>query len=192
MKKGIIIGLSIFAGISVAVGSYFLFKKKDNTEKPVLKKPILKNAGEIISYNISNNGIDFIKEKEGFSDTAYKDEGGKLTIGYGHTKNVKKGDTITNTEANHLLSKDLTKFENMVAEKLKQSRAKFKKHEFDMLVSHSFNTGTLNATEHFINWGNEKELQEWWNTHYITAGGNPSRGLVNRRNAELHILKYGY
>lgn len=187
MKKGIIIGLSIFAGVSVAVGAYFLFTKKDESGKRVLNK-----GGAIFSYSMSDNGIDFIKEKEGFRDTAYKDEGGKLTIGYGHTKNVKEGDTITKREANDLLSKDLTKFENLVADKLKQSGTKFKKHEFDMLVSHVFNTGELNATEHFIDWGNGKQLQEWWNTHYITAGGNPSKGLVNRRNAELNILKYGY
>ena len=63
-----------------------------------------------------------------------------------------------------------------------------------MLVSHVFNTGELNATEHFIDWGNGKQLQEWWNTHYITAKGQkkPSNGLVNRRNAELNILKNGY
>ena len=69
MKKGIIIGLSIFAGVSVAVGSYFLFTKKDETGKRVIKK------GAIFSYSMSDNGIDFIKGKEGFRDTAYKDEG---------------------------------------------------------------------------------------------------------------------
>lgn len=188
MKKRIIIGISIFAGVSVAVGSYFLFTKKDETGKRVIKK------GAIFSYSMSDNGIDFIKEKEGFKDTAYKDDGRKLTIGYGHTEGVREGDTTTKREANYLLSKDLTKFENLVADKLKQSGVKFKKHEFDMLVSHVFNTGELNATEHFIDWGNGKQLQEWWNTHYITAKGQkkPSNGLVNRRNAELNILKNGY
>lgn len=186
MKKGIIIGISIFAGVSVAVGSYFLFTKKDESGKRVV------NKGAIWSYSISDDGIDFIKNKEGFRDTAYKDEGGKLSIGYGHTKDVKAGDTITKPEANVLLSKDLIKFENLVADKLKKSGVKFKKHEFDMLVSHVFNTGELNATEHFIEWGNSKKLHDWWNTHYITVNGKASNGLVNRRNAELAILKNKY
>jgi GH24 family phage-related lysozyme (muramidase) len=187
MKKRLIIGISVITGVSVAVGVFFMFTKKDeSTGKRIL------NKGYIWSYSISDDGIDFIKNKEGFRDTAYKDEGGKLSIGYGHTKDVKAGDTITKPEANVLLSKDLIKFENLVADKLKKSGVKFKKHEFDMLVSHVFNTGELNATEHFIEWGNSKKLHDWWNTHYITVNGKASNGLVNRRNAELAILKNKY
>ena len=50
----------------------------------------------------SNEYLDFIKEKEGFSNVAYKpiDTEENYTIGYGnYSKDVKEGDTITQEEA---------------------------------------------------------------------------------------------
>ena len=40
---------------------------------------------------LSKNGLQLIKKFEGCKLIAYKDSGGVYTIGYGHTKNVKKG-----------------------------------------------------------------------------------------------------
>ncbi|MGL4675515.1 MAG: lysozyme, partial [Wohlfahrtiimonas sp.] len=44
-------------------------------------------------------GIELIKEFEGCKLKAYQDSVGVWTIGYGHTKNVRKGDVITQTQA---------------------------------------------------------------------------------------------
>lgn len=142
----------------------------------------------------SNKGIDMLKKWEGGCRTsAYLDSANVPTIGYGHTKGVRMGDVITQSEGESLLRDDLEYFENLVRNTLKSNGInKIDQHVFDMLVSHSFNTGTTNASEHFSEWGNSDELHNWWNTHYVTAKGVKLDGLVNRRNYELAILKNGY
>ena len=56
---------------------------------------------------INEAGLKLIKEFEGLVLTAYPDPGSKnglpWTIGYGHTKGVKKGDKITATKAEEFL-----------------------------------------------------------------------------------------
>ena len=47
---------------------------------------------------INKRGLNIIKKYEGCRLTAYKCPAGVYTIGYGHTKGVKKGDTITQKE----------------------------------------------------------------------------------------------
>lgn len=60
---------------------------------------------------ISENGIELIKQFEGCRLTAYKCPAGVLTIGYGHTgKDVHYSDVITQEEAEKLLKKDLMFF----------------------------------------------------------------------------------
>ena len=62
----------------------------------------------------SENGIELIKKFEGCKLTAYRDPVGVLTIGYGHTGDVKEGQKITQKKAEDLLKKDLEKFETGV------------------------------------------------------------------------------
>ncbi|MBQ5930381.1 MAG: lysozyme, partial [Clostridia bacterium] len=63
---------------------------------------------------ISKNGIDLIKKFEGCRLTAYKCPSGIYTIGYGHTSGVKKGQKITQKQAEAYLREDVKKFENGV------------------------------------------------------------------------------
>ena len=49
--------------------------------------------------------IQQIKEFEGFRPNAYKCPAGVWTIGYGHTFGVKRGDKVTEEEAEELLRK---------------------------------------------------------------------------------------
>lgn len=44
---------------------------------------------------ISNKGLELIKKFEGCRLAAYKDSSGVWTIGYGHTRGVAAGQTIT-------------------------------------------------------------------------------------------------
>ena len=53
---------------------------------------------------INKRGLAIIKKYEGCRLTAYKCPAGVYTIGYGHTKGVKKGDTITQQQADLLLA----------------------------------------------------------------------------------------
>ena len=57
--------------------------------------------------NISQKGIDLIKKFEGCKLYSYRDSVGVATIGYGHTKNVKIGMSITQAQADLFLKEQL-------------------------------------------------------------------------------------
>ena len=95
---------------------------------------------------ISENGINMIKEFEGCSLQAYQCEAGVQTIGYGHTKNVEKGDKITKEEADELLKSDLAYFEGLVNDKSYVPQS-LNQNQFDALVSFAFNLGGRNLKE---------------------------------------------
>ena len=60
---------------------------------------------------MTQEGIELIKQFEGCRLKAYKCPAGVWTIGYGHTKGVTEGMTITEEEAEDLLKKDIVNFE---------------------------------------------------------------------------------
>ena len=62
----------------------------------------------------SNTLIEAIKRFEGFRGTAYKCPAGVWTIGYGHTVGVKRGDKMTEGEAERQLRRDLAEYEAFV------------------------------------------------------------------------------
>jgi lysozyme len=66
--------------------------------------------GGIINMNISNEGISLIKRFEGCELEAYKCAAGVWTIGYGHTKNVKEGMTISKEQADNMLLNELDEY----------------------------------------------------------------------------------
>jgi GH24 family phage-related lysozyme (muramidase)/peptidoglycan hydrolase-like protein with peptidoglycan-binding domain len=94
---------------------------------------------------LSEAGADFIKVQEGFREEAYGDYGGHCTIGYGHKftpctdEEKKKWGKITKEEATELLWKDATEFADAVRTAL--GRVPLYQHEFDTLVSFTFNLG---------------------------------------------------
>ena len=63
---------------------------------------------------ITSEVLDLIKRYEGLILNAYKDPAGVYTIGYGHTKGVKKGQIITKEQAEALLIEDIAAFERHV------------------------------------------------------------------------------
>lgn len=89
----------------------------------------------------SDEGIALIAHFEGFRSKAYVCAGGKWTIGYGHTKGVKEGDTITEAEGLRLLREDVADAESAVR---KWVHAPLKQNQFDALVSFVFNVGSGN------------------------------------------------
>ena len=83
---------------------------------------------------------DKLKQWEGLRLTAYKDSGGVLTIGYGHTgPDVKAGMTITEAQAEMLLMRDLSRFEQSVERSVK---VPLTDNQFGALVSFAYNVGT--------------------------------------------------
>jgi hypothetical protein len=60
--------------------------------------------------SINQTGLNLIKDFEGCVLTAYDDGVGVLTIGYGHTQGVTWGQTITQAQAEELLTEDINSF----------------------------------------------------------------------------------
>ena len=133
----------------------------------------------------SNILFEKLKEFEGCRLTAYKCPGGEWTIGYGHTHNVRKGDTISQWWADELLHRDIAVAEGQVR-RLGCCRTQ---GELDACVSFVFNLGLGNfkgstlyrkiisgtATKEAI----QKEFCRW-----VYADGVELPGLVKRREWE--------
>ena len=135
----------------------------------------------------SNKGIDFIKKYEGFRAKAYRCRANVLTIGYGHTLNVKSTDVITLDEAEVFLRQDV----EFAEKEVNKHNLNINQNQFDALVSFVFNLGvgnfarsTLlrkiksNANDPTI----KKEFERW-----IYAGGKVLNGLVRRRKEEADL-----
>ena len=91
--------------------------------------------------NISNEGISLIKRFEGCELEAYKCAAGVWTIGYGHTKNVKEGMTISKEQADNMLLNELDEYCEYVE---KAVDVDLEQCQFDALVSWTYNLGSTN------------------------------------------------
>ena len=97
------------------------------------------------ALHISSAGLDLVKHFESCELTAYRDEAGVLTIGWGHTSveggiQVTKGMTITQEQADAALVSDMVAHETRVKRFCTQPLSQC---QFDALVSFDFNTGGL-------------------------------------------------
>lgn len=140
----------------------------------------------------SEKGIEMIKQFEGLRVHAYLDAAGVCTIGYGHTKNVKPGDVITEYGAESLLKEDLTTFErhvNSYAEKYSWSQ-----NEFDAMVSFAYNIGNINGVTAKGTRTKEEIANAMVKYCKATVNGKKVelKGLVYRRKREREIFLNGY
>lgn len=135
--------------------------------------------------NINDEGIRIIKSFEGLRTTAYLCPSGVLTIGYGHTKNVRLGDTITKDEAESLLLLDLKSYEKHVNEVNEKYNYNFNINEFSALVSFAFNVGSI---WQLTNYGRRNKLEISDKImEYNKGGGIVLAGLVRRRMEERNL-----
>ena len=81
--------------------------------------------------NISQEGISLIKKFEGCELEAYQCAAGVWTIGYGSTKDVKEGDTLTQKEADNLLLHEMQEYEGYIKELVK---VPLKQNQFVLVV----------------------------------------------------------
>lgn len=134
---------------------------------------------------VSQDGIRFIKQHEGFSATPYSDVAGYSTIGYGHCiKPGEKFERISEPQAEALLAEDLAAAEHCI---LRLVKAALSQNQFDALVSLIFNIGERafqNSTLlRMINNGDfqgaSAQFERW-----VYAGGKKQPGLISRRKAE--------
>lgn len=138
--------------------------------------------------NIGNKGLDLIKSFEGCRLTAYKCPAGVWTIGWGHTKNVYEGMSITQDEADRLLVEDVQVYANAVDRY--NSRFNFTQEEFDSLTSFTYNcgVGSLQAVMSCCN--TKQEIAEECKL-YNKGAGQVLPGLVRRREEEYKLFMSG-
>lgn len=141
---------------------------------------------------MSNLGVDLIKSFESLELSAYIDDVGVLTIGYGHTKTVTPGQRITEAQADALLVSDLR---TAVSDVHRQVSVPLSQQQFDALVSFVFNLGggslkSSNGISKALAARNydyvPNEMSRW-----VNGNGVPLAGLVRRRCAEGILFEYG-
>jgi len=137
---------------------------------------------------ISKNGIELIKKYEGCKLNAYLCPANVWTIGYGHTKNVKECDKITQEMAEQLLVNDLQQFENAVNAYCLRALTQ---NQFDALVSFVFNLGSVafraSTLLKRIN-ANQMELAALEFERWNKAAGKVLEGLTKRRKDEKELF----
>jgi lysozyme len=125
-----------------------------------------------------------LMEMEGLRLEAYEDAAGVPTIGYGHTKNVRMGDKISEYWAKEMLREDIEEAEWQV----KELGVAKTEGQLDALVSFVFNLGigrlnTSTLLKVIRNGGSmqqiKKEFKRW-----VYGGGKQLPGLVKRREWE--------
>ena len=151
---------------------------------------------------MSENGLELLKEWEGFELKVYKDSANLPTIGVGHliTKSeqtsgnimiagvaVKYTAGLTDQQALDLLSQDVRPAEQAVNNGAKVTLSQ---NQFDALVSFTFNVGVgaFNGSTllKVLNQGQYDQVPTQlrrWNK----AGGKVVQGLVNRRENEVRL-----
>ena len=132
----------------------------------------------------SPKGIAIITEFEGFRSKAYLCPAGVPTIGFGFTKGVQLGDTMTKAQAKARLAAELGEYEEGV---LSACTNPPNQNEFDALVCFAFNVGVGGMSKSSVikahNRGDHQAAArafQLWNK----AGGVVYAGLTRRRAAE--------
>lgn len=133
---------------------------------------------------ISDTGLKLIEKFEGLRLKAYQDSVGVWTIGYGHTKGVKSGDSITQAKAEEYLRSDVSTAESKVNKYL--DNYGFNQNQFDALVSFAFNIGNIDG----LTKKGTRTISEISSkfTAYNKAGGKVLSGLTTRRKAEKSLF----
>jgi lysozyme len=142
----------------------------------------------------SNSGREFIKYFEALILLSYKDITGIWTVGYGHTRNVKEGQKISEIQAEELLSLDLIPGE----EAINATNNFLIQTKFDALSSFIFNIGVgrfkkSTLFKHLFSRDYSKVADEFpkWNKARIDGELKEVKGLTRRRNAERELFLRG-
>ena len=153
-----------------------------------------------VPLRLSDNGLRFIAAHEGWVGNLYNDAAGHCTIGYGHL--VHRGNCngtepaefrarvgITQERGRQLLRADVAVAEAAVNRLV---TVPLYQHEFDALVSFTFNLGEgalrQSALLRNLNDGQYDTVPAEMN-RFVNAGGQRLPGLVTRRNDEGALFR---
>lgn len=142
---------------------------------------------------VSKRGIDLIKEFEGCRLTAYQDEVGVWTIGYGITNSdksitgttIKRGLKISQATAKKWLEESLNR--KYLPKVMKyDTRYNWNQNEIDALTSFAYNIGSIDQLT--ANGSRSRDTIAKKMLEYNKAGGTVYRGLTRRREAERKLF----
>lgn len=144
--------------------------------------------------NVGSAGLDIIKQSEALRLTAYaatEDERarGIWTIGYGHTRGVKEGDTCTVAEAEAFLREDCADAEEGIHTLVK---VPLNQNQYDALVSLTFNIGRgnlmMSTLLRMLNAGDYENAAHQF-ARWNKQSGKILNGLVARRAVEQELFE---
>jgi lysozyme len=145
-----------------------------------------------VCMKTSDDGIALIQEFEGCVLRAYPDPasgGDPWTIGYGHTRGVKPGDSCTREQAMAWLREDVGWAEAAVDADV---RVPLDQHQFDALVSFAYNLGAgalaSSTLLKLLNGGNAVAAAQQFG-RWVNGPNGPMPGLVRRRGAERALFE---
>lgn len=150
----------------------------------------------------SEQGLSLIREFEDLRLIAYRDTGGVPTIGYGHTRNVRIGQTCTEPVALQWLEEDVAAAEDTIRGHVPETIiVSLPAPAWDALVAFAFNLGgqafhhpkthaptglmrALNARD----WAEvPRQMRRW-----VYDNGQRLKGLERRRDAEAELWASGW
>lgn len=136
----------------------------------------------------SERGLALIRQFEGLRLSAYRCAAGVPTIGWGTTKGVKMGQTITRDEAGRLLCEDAQRFADHVAALVK---VPLNQNQIDALVAFVYNIGPhafgKSTMLKLINQGLLDDAANQF-LRWNRAGDQVLAGLTRRRIAERELF----
>lgn len=165
-----------------------------------LAPPVDIDDDTTIETRTTENGIAFIKAREGFTSMAYWDYA-QYSIGYGsRCEKNEYPDGITEQQADRLLRARLLQFEEKLSAFCEKNNLSLTDTQYDALVSLSYNVG--------VSWMNNSRLAQLiasgsYTTNelasaigiwcHVTSNGKTeiAEGLINRRMLELKLFLYG-
>jgi lysozyme len=137
---------------------------------------------------LNKTSLSLIESFEGLKLSAYQDSVGVWTIGWGHTKGVKRGQKITREEAEEFLREDLAEAAHGVEKAIKVDIGD---NEFGACVSLAFNIGVgAFAGSSIVRYINRNQFDRAADAflNWNHAGGEVVKGLTRRRQAERKLF----
>lgn len=139
---------------------------------------------------ISARGLALLRSFEGCELKAYRDSGGVLTIGFGHTRDVREGQCISQAMADEMLALEAEDFSAGVSKAI--GDAPTTQDQFDAMVCLAYNIGldafagsTVLRRHKQLNYIGAANAFLMW----VKDGGRVVQGLIRRRAAEARLYR---
>jgi lysozyme len=142
-----------------------------------------------MTRHINEAGLELIKSFEALRFESYQDQAGIWSIGWGHTRGVRRGQSVSQEQAEFFLRNDISDAENYV--EVVTGGVATIDNEFAAMVSLCFNIGSGNFHGSSVlrqhragNYEAAADAFLLWNKVHQDGRLVASKGLARRRQAE--------